>query len=62
VACADTAAIGNDYNDQDLLEWAALGFVVENTPAELKTPFLQVASNNDGGVADAVTTWLDSRC
>jgi Cof subfamily protein (haloacid dehalogenase superfamily) len=62
VACADTAAIGNDYNDQDLLEWAALGFVVENTPAELKTHFLQVASNNDGGVADAVASWLDSRC
>ena len=56
----DTMAIGNDYNDQDLLEWAAHSFVVENSPDDLKSRFQQVASNNNGGVADAVSRWLDS--
>ena len=54
----DTLAIGNDYNDQDLLEWAANGVVVENAPKDLKARFPTVASNNDGGVAEAIAQWL----
>ena len=54
----DTMAVGNDYNDLDLLEWAAQGFVVENAPEDLKGSFQQVASNNNGGVAEAVSRWL----
>ena len=54
----DTLAIGNDYNDQDLLEWAADSFVVENAPQDLKARFQTVASNNDGGVAEAIEQWL----
>ena len=54
----DTLAIGNDYNDQDLLAWAANGVVVENAPNDLKARFQTVASNNDGGVAEAIEQWL----
>ena len=54
----NTMAIGNDYNDQDLLEWAAQSFVVENAPGDLKSRFQTVASNNNGGVADAVRRWF----
>ena len=54
----DTAAIGNDYNDLDLLAWAADSFVVENAPNDLKTRFQTVASNNGGGVAQAIERWL----
>ena len=57
----DTMAVGNDYNDLDLLEWAAQGFVVENAPDDLKCSFQQVASNNNGGVAEAVSRWLNER-
>jgi len=53
----DTMAIGNDYNDMDLLEWAAHSFVVENAPDDLKCRFRQVASNDNGGVAEAVSRW-----
>lgn len=59
VDVSNTIAIGNDYNDQDLLEWAAYSFVVENAADELKSRFKQVASNNDGGVADAINHWID---
>ena len=54
----DTMAIGNDYNDLDLLDWATHGFIVENAPDDLKCRFRQVASNNNYGVAEAVDCWL----
>jgi hydroxymethylpyrimidine pyrophosphatase-like HAD family hydrolase len=57
----DTMAIGNDYNDLDLLEWAAHSYVVDNAPADLKCRFQPVASNNNGGVAQAVGRWLNGQ-
>ncbi len=47
-------AVGNDYNDLDLLEWAGKGFVVANAPADLKSWFATVLSNNRSGVAAAI--------
>jgi len=58
---ADTMAIGNDYNDLDLLDWAAFSCVVENAPDDLKRRFPQVASHNNGGVAEAINRWLAGR-
>ena len=55
---ANTMAIGNDYNDLDLLAWAARSFVVENAPKDLKDRFYTVATNNEGGVAEAIDKWL----
>lgn len=46
-------SVGNDYNDQDLLDWAAKGFVVENSPASLKQRYKTVSSNNQNGVSRA---------
>jgi hydroxymethylpyrimidine pyrophosphatase-like HAD family hydrolase len=54
----NTVAVGNDYNDQDLLAWAGDSFVVENAPEDLKTRFKTVATNNGGGVAEAIEQWL----
>lgn len=47
-------AVGNDYNDLDMLEWAQMPFVVANAPAELKQRFPSVPSNDDGGFSEAV--------
>ena len=52
------ASIGNDYNDLDLLEWTDCSYLVDNAPADLKSRFTLVASNNHGGVAEAVRRWL----
>ena len=57
----DTMAVGNDYNDLDLLDWAAQSYVVENAPDDLRCSFQEVASNNNGGVAEAVSRWLNER-
>ena len=50
----NTIAVGNDYNDEDLLEWAGRSFMVDNGPEDLKGRFIPVASNNESGVAMAV--------
>lgn len=55
-------AVGNDYNDEDLLHWAGQGFMVANGPQSLKALFQSVASNDDGGVSEAVDRWLTELC
>jgi hydroxymethylpyrimidine pyrophosphatase-like HAD family hydrolase len=49
-----SVAIGNDYNDLDLLNWADQAFVVANAPAELRARYATVASNDAGGFSEAV--------
>ena len=51
-------AVGNDYNDEDLLHWAGQSFIVANGPPSLKALFQGVASNDNGGVGEAVDRWL----
>jgi len=48
-------AVGNDYNDVDLLEWAAQGIVVANAPQEMRRRFRTVSSHDRCGVAEAVS-------
>ncbi|WDP88156.1 MAG: HAD-IIB family hydrolase [Desulfobacter sp.] len=45
--------VGNDYNDQDLLEWSGRGFLVDNGPENMNKKFPLVGSNNHGGVSQA---------
>ena len=50
-------AVGNDYNDLDLLKWTHMSFIVNNAPEELKKMFPVVSSNIESGFAEAVTIW-----
>ncbi len=52
-------SVGNDFNDLDLLEWAQTRFVMANAPAELKQRFPTVATNDHGGVAEAIERWIE---
>jgi len=54
-------AIGNDYNDMDLLEWAGTGVVVENAPEDLKSRYRVMASNNRCGVSEAIEKMMVMR-
>ena len=47
-------AIGNDYNDLDLLHWAKHSYVVANAPVELKCQFDITRSNLESGFTRAV--------
>jgi len=57
----DVCAVGNDYNDLDLLEWPDSAFVVANAPADIRARFAAVDSNDHCGVSDAVSQWLAAR-
>lgn len=54
----DIMAVGNDYNDVDMLSWAGQGFITSNSPDELKARYINVPSNNDNGFTKAVELWL----
>lgn len=54
----NTCAVGNDYNDEDLLHWAEQSYIVRNSPTRLRELFQVVASNNEGGVSEVIAHWL----
>ena len=54
VAHHDVVAVGNDYNDRDLLEWAHYSYVVANAAPSLRARYAVVASNDEQGFAQAV--------
>ena len=56
---ARTVAVGNDYNDLDMLEWAAHAYVVSNAPPSMRERFAVVRANDDEGFTDAVRRFLD---
>jgi Cof subfamily protein (haloacid dehalogenase superfamily) len=56
---ATVLAIGNDYNDLDLLQWAGYSFVVGNAPKDLKQAYTPVASNDRDGFSEAVKIWIN---
>lgn len=47
-------AVGNDYNDVDLLDWADSSCVVGNAPPELRARYRTVASHDASGFSEAV--------
>ena len=49
-----TAAVGNDYNDTDMLGWSRNAFVVRNAAPELRRRYRVVSSNDAGGFSDAM--------
>ncbi len=53
IARERVTAVGNDYNDEDLLDWAGQGFLMANSPKSLKKKFLCSGSNNECGVSRA---------
>jgi len=56
-----TLAVGNDYNDDDLLEWGDLACVVGNAPPDLLARYRSVASNDQSGFSEAVRLALVER-
>jgi hypothetical protein len=50
----DLLALGNDYNDIDMLNLAGKAFVVSNAPSELKDKFEVVPVNDEAGFSHAV--------
>lgn len=49
-----SVGIGNDYNDEDLLNFTQCSFVVENAPEELKKQYLTTSCYMTNGFSNAV--------
>lgn len=47
-------AVGNDFNDLDMLSYIEKSYVVMNAPLELRNQFTTVKSNSDSGFSHAV--------
>lgn len=60
IAMADTMAIGDNYNDVAMLQAAGLSIAMSNAPHEIKQmcDYVTQADNNDGGVAEAIETFI----
>jgi hypothetical protein len=56
----NTFALGNDYNDLDMLNWAAHAFITPNAPDDMKARFPVTASDTEGALPEAVQAWLES--
>ena len=56
---ARTVAVGNDYNDLDMLEWAEHACVVSNAPQSMRERYAVVGANDDDGFTEAVRGLLD---
>ena len=55
---ATALAVGNDFNDVDMLRWASVARVVANAPESLVQEFRSVADHSESGFSDAVAEWL----
>ena len=55
-------AIGNDFNDIELLRWSKNSYVVSNSPQQLKDEFTVVSDNSQSGFSEAVSSWLEKQC
>jgi len=54
ISIEETIAIGNDYNDIDLLDIAGKSFILANAPSELLQKYINVSSNNNDGFTEAI--------
>lgn len=52
ISWEETAGLGNDYNDIDFLKLTPHGYVVENTPEDIKRMFKTVPSDRHNGFSE----------
>ncbi len=53
-------ALGNDWNDEDLLEWAETSFIAPGAPEELAARFPTIPGGPVGFFSRAVRSWLSA--
>ena len=59
---ADVAAIGDNLNDVEMLDFAGTAFVMGNATDALKARgYRPTGTNDEGGLASAIRSCLDSR-
>jgi hydroxymethylpyrimidine pyrophosphatase-like HAD family hydrolase len=54
-------ALGNDYNDLDLLDWAPTRYVVANAPASMLERYPSVGHHDENAFTEAVMRWRNRK-
>ena len=56
----ETMALGDSYNDIEMLETAGLGVAMANSPKDIKdiSDYTTLADNNNNGVAEAINKFI----
>jgi Cof subfamily protein (haloacid dehalogenase superfamily) len=54
VAREEVMAVGDNFNDRDMLEWAGVGVVMGNAVDEMKAGLVVTGTNDEGGLAQAL--------
>ncbi len=54
IDAGEALAIGNDYNDTGLLDWAGKSFVVANAPKTLRSRYLVTVSQNENPLTEVL--------
>lgn len=54
IARDEVMAVGDNFNDREMLEWAGVGIVMGNAMPEMKTGFEVTGTNDEAGLAQAI--------
>jgi len=54
----EVMAVGDNFNDREMLEWAGVGVVMGNAADEMKAGFTVTGTNDDAGLALAIRTFV----
>jgi hydroxymethylpyrimidine pyrophosphatase-like HAD family hydrolase len=58
LSAAECLAIGNDFNDEDLLSWAGTAYTVDEAHEELRKLFPSAGRSSGGAVASAIKSFI----
>ena len=50
----EVLAVGDNFNDRDMLEWAGIGVVMGNAVDKMKEGLIVTGTNDEGGLAQAI--------
>jgi hypothetical protein len=50
----EVMAVGDNFNDREMLEWAGVGIVMGNATAEMRAGFEVTGTNDEAGLAQAI--------
>jgi hydroxymethylpyrimidine pyrophosphatase-like HAD family hydrolase len=58
IARGEVMAVGDNFNDREMLEWAGVGVVMGNATDDMKAGFEVTGSNDEAGLAQAIRRWI----
>jgi Cof subfamily protein (haloacid dehalogenase superfamily) len=58
---SEVMAVGDNFNDREMLEWAGIGVVMGNAADELKRGLAVTGTNDEAGLAEAIRLHITAR-